>query len=220
MERWKEEDVDFLIPNPMDQAMLYRTAKEVEEPLEVAGEGGGLPDWLAGTLIRDGPGLFEFGDFSADHAFDGMAMLRRYQVGPKEDESGLAMNYSRRLVQSKVLAANQEAQMFTKFGVGTPASDTTLLKRLKGLTEEGGDNVVVQSIVLHGHYYAATEISVLIEYDPETLATKGRRDLADLIPGIKLVTPHPMFMFISKYKYKGDPPTHAKKKRYIFVFSM
>ena len=193
VERWKEEDVDFLLPNPIDQSALYRTVKEVEKPLEVLGEGEGLPDWLAGTLIRDGPGLFEFGEFSADHAFDGMAMLRRYQIGPKEDDGSLAMNYSRRLVQSKVLQANMEAQMFTKFGVGTPPSDTSILKRLKGLTEEGGDNVVVQSIVLHGRYYAATEISIVIEYDPETLATIGRRDVADLIPGLKLMTPHPMY---------------------------
>ena len=194
VERWKEEEIDFLVPNPMDQGMLYRSVKEVEEPLEVAGEGKALPDWLAGTLIRDGPGLFEFGEFSADHAFDGMAMLRRYQIGPKEDEEGgLAMNYSRRLVQSKVLKANKEAQMFTKFGVGTPPSDTSILKRLKGLTEEGGDNVVVQSIILHGHYYASTEISIVIEYDPETLETLGRRDVADLITGLKLMTPHPMY---------------------------
>ena len=193
MERWKEEKVNFLTPNPMDQGILYKTADEVEKPLEVVGQGGRLPDWLEGTLIRDGPGLFEFGDHSADHAFDGMAMLRRYHIGPQEE--GLAMNYSRRLVQSKVLSANREAQMFTKFGVGTPASDTTILKRLQALAsqEEGGDNMVVQSIVVHGHYYATTELSFVIEYDPETLDTLGRRDIADMIPGIKLMTPHPMY---------------------------
>ena len=99
--------------------------------------------------------LFEFRKFSVDDALDGMAMLRRYQIGPKEEDGGLAMNFSRRLVQSKVLHANLEAQMFTKFGVGAPPSDTSILKRIKGLTEEGGDNVVVQSIVLHRnlHYY-------------------------------------------------------------------
>ena len=82
--------MNFLTPNPMDQGILYKTANEVEKPLEVVGQGGGLPDWLEGTLIRDGPGLFEFGDHSADHAFDGMAMLRRYHIGPQEE--GLAMN--------------------------------------------------------------------------------------------------------------------------------
>ena len=44
VERWKEEEIDFLVPNPIDQGMLYRTVREVEKPLEVPGEGEGLPD--------------------------------------------------------------------------------------------------------------------------------------------------------------------------------
>ena len=37
-------------------------------------------------------------------------------------EQGVAMNFSRRLIASEILAANRREQRFTKYGVGTPAS--------------------------------------------------------------------------------------------------
>ena len=138
VERWSEEEVDFLTPQPMDQSMLFKTVEEIPTPIQVragtgagAGEGvkatplqvpaqGKVPAWLAGSLVRDGPGLFEFGEETAQHSFDGMAMLRRYQVGAMEQ--GVGMNYSRRLVDSNILRDNRREQRFTKFGVGTPAA--------------------------------------------------------------------------------------------------
>lgn len=154
VERWQEEDVAFLTPVPVEQAVLYRTAEEVIQPLQVPAQGE-VPSWLAGTLIRDGPGLMEFGEEAALHAFDGMAMLRRYHTEPTD--GGQAMNYSRRLVDSDILASNRREARFTKYGLGTPAKGG-VLDRLRGMGEPGADNVVVQSLVVHGHYYAATEL--------------------------------------------------------------
>ena len=37
--------------------------------------------------------------------------------------------------------------------------------------EPGADNMVVNSLKLFGHYYAATELPQVIEYDPITLET-------------------------------------------------
>ena len=37
---------------------------------------------------------------------------------------------------------------------------------------------------LFGHYYAATEMPQIIEYDPITLETIGKIDLEPVIPGI------------------------------------
>ena len=52
---------------------------------------------FSGTLLRNGPGLFEFRDQKADHAFDGMAMIRRYHVDKPSDENQTSpdMNLSR-----------------------------------------------------------------------------------------------------------------------------
>ena len=184
---WSEPKVQFQTPQPIDQSMLYKSVKEVLEPIEVKDEGSDIPDWLTGSLLRDGPGLFEFGDEVALHAFDGMAMIRRYHVS-----EGTSMNYTRRLIASDILEANRKKKRFTKYGVGTPAAGG-VMDRLKGMKEPGADNVVVNTLKLFGHYYAATELPQVIEYDPVTLDTLGKVDVTGKIPGIRLMTPHPLY---------------------------
>ena len=47
------------------------------------------------------------------------------------------------------------------------------------------DNVVVNTLVLFGRYYAATETTTIVEYDPVSLDTLGFVDLGSLLPGAK-----------------------------------
>jgi len=167
--------------------MLYKTVEEVVDPVEVIDKTNKIPKWLTGTLLRDGPGLFEFGEEVALHSFDGMAMLRRYHV-----EGGQSMNFSRKLIESDILKENRKQKRFTKYGVGTPTKGTPL-DRIRGMFEPGADNMVVNSLKLFGHYYAATELPQVIEYDPITLETLGKVDVSSKIPGVKIMTPHPLY---------------------------
>ena len=58
------------------------------------------------------------------------------------------------------------------------------MKLLKlGHSNKGADNVVVSVISLFGHYYAATELPQIIEFDPVTLETIGKVNMASIIPG-------------------------------------
>ena len=77
---WREPTVNFLEHHPMDQSVLYESASEILEPVEVrqARQDSGIPAWLTGSLLRDGPGLFELGEEEALHPFDGMAMIRQH----------------------------------------------------------------------------------------------------------------------------------------------
>ena len=43
------------------------------------------------------------------------------------------------------------------------------------------------------HYYAATEVPIVIEYDPDTLETLGRFDLGKIISDVRLITAHPLY---------------------------
>ena len=52
-----------------------------------------------------------------------------------------------------------------------------------GHSNKGADNVVVSVIPLFGHYYAATELPQIIEFDPVTLETIGKVNMASIIPG-------------------------------------
>ena len=95
------------------------------------------------------------------------------------------MNFSRRLIDSDFLRANVAEQKFTNYGIGTAPLHTSILDRLNRLKGQGADNVVVSTIPLFGHYYAATELPQIIEYDPITLETLSKVDLGPIIPGIK-----------------------------------
>ena len=65
--------------HPREQSILFKTVDEITTPVP-AKASGKIPSWLKGTLLRNGPGLFEFEFQKAGHIFDGMAMLRRYHV--------------------------------------------------------------------------------------------------------------------------------------------
>jgi len=188
LSKWKEPEVNYVKPQPMNQAILYTTVPEIMDPV-AATTTGDIPSWLSGTLLRDGPGLFEFGEEQALHAFDGMAMIRRYHTN---QNTGPGMNVSRKLIKSDILKSNLEEERFTKYGVGTPAKGG-VMDRLRNLGKPGADNVVVNTLKIFGHYYAATELPQVTEYDPVTLETIGKVDMTDKIPGVKIVTPHPLY---------------------------
>ena len=63
-------------------------------------------------------------------------------------EQGAAMNFSRRLIASEILAANRREERFTKYGVGTPASGGVIDRmRQMGKPGPGGLTYTVQSKV-------------------------------------------------------------------------
>ena len=66
------------------------------------------------------------------------------------------------------------------------------MDRLRGM-KSGADNMVVNTVKLFGHCYAATELPQIIEYDPVTLETLGKVDVKDKIPGLATMTPHPLY---------------------------
>lgn len=61
--------VDYLVHG-------FGQSPEVQlDDVPVAGE---LPTWLAGSLLRNGPGTFQVGERRYRHWFDGPAMLHRF----------------------------------------------------------------------------------------------------------------------------------------------
>lgn len=62
----------------------FTNCREVIEPISLTIEGD-LPPWLAGTLLRNGPGVYdvETGEgksYSLGHWFDGLAVLHRFTI--------------------------------------------------------------------------------------------------------------------------------------------
>ena len=69
---------------------LRRTTGDVALPVR-----GVLPDWLAGTLVRNGPSLFDPRAQSARHWYDGLAMLHRFEV------RGRGVRYANRFIDTE-----------------------------------------------------------------------------------------------------------------------
>ena len=77
--------------------------EEVRTPKKLSTQGAGIPEWLKGTLYRNGPGMFGAqGDVDRDakirrynHVFDGLAKITRYHFG--DDNS---VTYSSRFIDS------------------------------------------------------------------------------------------------------------------------
>src|SRR3954452_21209228 len=89
---------------------LTSLTREVHVPhLPVEGE---LPPWLHGVLLRNGPALFEIGDRTFNHWFDGLAMLHAFAFGRGE------VSYANRFRRSSAYHAwkREGAIRYSEFG--------------------------------------------------------------------------------------------------------
>lgn len=72
-----EDEKTNYFPNCDASVWMRSCKKEVIEPIigEVIGK---IPSWLKGTLLRNGPGSLQVGEYSFNHLFDSSALLHRY----------------------------------------------------------------------------------------------------------------------------------------------
>jgi beta,beta-carotene 9',10'-dioxygenase len=141
---------------------------------------GALPDWLSGSLIRNGPGLFEAGDRSVRHWFDGQAMLHRFAV-----EAG-AVTYGNRFLHTKAYQAAKGGHLaYSEFATDPCRA---IFKRLMTVFDPGiTDNAAVNVARLGQRHLAMTEAPLSVEFDPATLETLG---YGPQVPGT-FATAHP-----------------------------
>ena len=75
---------------------------------------GTLPKWLAGAVVRNGPGRFTTAKQNCSHLFDGMALLSRFEV----DGATNSVKWASRYLQSKAYeyAHEQGGLLYNEFG--------------------------------------------------------------------------------------------------------
>ncbi|HYJ22264.1 MAG TPA: carotenoid oxygenase family protein, partial [Solirubrobacterales bacterium] len=127
---------------------------------------GSLPDWLSGSLIRNGPGLFEAGDRPLRHWFDGQAMLHRFAV-----KAG-AVTYGNRFLRTRAYQAAKDGRLaYSEFATDPCRS---IFKRLMTVFDPAvTDNTAVSVTKLGQQHLAMTEAPISVEFDPDTLETLG-----------------------------------------------
>ena len=162
---------------------------------------GSLPEWLTGTLVRNGPGTFEVGDGgTVDHWFDGLAMCYRFSFDPGNTagaslDGGDAVHYRNRFLETDAY----ERARTGKFDGGFATGETTLRERLAGLLADPYDNTNIVVERIGGRYLALTESPRAVVVDPSTLAVEGHSQYDGPEPSGQLACAH----------LKRDPATGA-----------
>ena len=149
---------------------------------------GRLPEWLRGTLIRNGPGTFQVGQERYRHWFDGLAMLHRFSF-----QEGRVSYTSRFLqVDAYTQAQQQERIVFSEFATDPQRSFPDRIGAV--LSPQTTDNAKVSVTRIHGHTLALAETPIQVEFDPDTLLTLNRFSYEENRLG-QMTTVHPVFDF-------------------------
>lgn len=153
---------------------------------------GTLPAWLSGTLVRNGPALFDTDRRSFRHWFDGQAMLHRFTF-----DHG-TVSYANRFLDTPQLrsARDQQRIAYSEFATDPCVS---VFRRMftqvfGGLAPFGGAsptvNPNVSVLAADDRHLALTEVPLAVQFDPETLETLGVVDYDDNLGG-QVSTAHP-----------------------------
>ena len=128
---------------------------------------GTLPSWLNGTLLRTGPSMFEVGERTYNHWFDGLAMLHRFAFGAGR------VTYANCFLKSKAFCAAAETGKITYAEFATDPC-RTLFGRVAAIFDPKlTDNCCVNVADYARQAVAFTETAMPMRFSPETLETLG-----------------------------------------------
>ena len=159
-----------------------QTTELSDKRLVVTGE---IPDWLTGSLYRNGPALFEAGNRHVKHWFDGFGMLHRYAF-----KNG-TVSYSNRFIESRgYLAAVNEKRI--KYHLFATQPDYNWLQKIIAWFREPefSYNTNVNIAKYGSQFVSLTESAELNTHDPVTLKTSETIDLTHIG---EVTTAHPHF---------------------------
>jgi beta,beta-carotene 9',10'-dioxygenase len=144
---------------------------------------GQVPPWLAGALVRVTPAKLEVGDRRLGHWFDGLAALNRFGFADGR------VSYRSRFLDTEAYRAAKRGE-WAGMGFGTDPC-RSIFKRVQSVfSPHVTDNANVNLVRIGERYIAMTETPLPIEFDPETLATRGPLRFSDKNGGLA-TTAHP-----------------------------
>ena len=158
---------------------LTREVHEPDLPLE-----GDWPDWLSGTLLRNGPAQFSVGDQDYNHWFDGHAMLHAFRMGDG------TVGYRNRFLETGSRVEALEAGTIVRSEFATDPCRSLFGRIMSVFTAEPTDNASINVARLDDAYVALTETPMPVAFDPETLETVGVVDYDDEVDA-QMETAHP-----------------------------
>ncbi|XP_076879788.1 beta,beta-carotene 15,15'-dioxygenase [Brachyhypopomus gauderio] len=169
-----------------------KNRSEYPEPMKAEIKGS-LPDWLQGTFVRNGSGLFSVGESSYNHWFDGMALLHNFTIKHGE------VTYRSKYLRSDTYNSNMKANRIVVSEMGTmayPHPSKSMFSKvvtfLNHTIPDFTDNCASNIIKYGNDYYATSETNYIRKIDPVTLETQDKVDYQKYLP-VNLVISHPHY---------------------------
>ncbi|CAF0901215.1 unnamed protein product [Brachionus calyciflorus] len=167
-------------------SLLRSLSKSTDKPVRAIVKGE-IPKWVNGSLYRNGPGRFEFGNNRYEHLFDGQACVHKFTVQNGE------VFYSNKLLETKSYQKTIENnKLFPNFG--TTDKGSNIYKRFKNFffPPETSDNVNVNILpYAQDHLYALTETHLMCKLDPKNLSINHTVNIKEHVGSIKSTIAHP-----------------------------
>lgn len=154
---------------------------ELEEEVEnrLLNVTGKIPDWLSGTLIRNGPIKVTVNGESNEHWFDGLAMLHAFSF-----HEG-SVKYSNKFLRSDAYRTVFDEGSIHYEGFASDPCRSLFKKFLTFFipnTHSAIQNANVNVAKLADEYVALTEVPLPVKFDLQTLETLGALDYQDELP--------------------------------------
>lgn len=160
-------------PLPPDRKWLAKLGEGLPQEFSYSAEiEGRLPDGLAGTLYRNGPGLFDRGGFRKWNILDGDGMIRATTFS-----EGRAQ-FRNRFVRTKKYEAEQKAGVFLYPTWTTPAPG--FFENIPCIPSRSQAGVT--PVVKNGVLYAFDEVGAPYGLDPNSLNTDREIDPYEGVP--------------------------------------
>ena len=130
---------------------------------------GSLPLDLSGTLLRNGPGLFERGNMRRRMQIDGDGMVRRFQI-----HNGQAQFTNKHIRTEKFINEEKAGRyIYPSFAMLVPKYNSLFTNSVTKVKNQAS----VTTFSFGGRVFATDEIQALTELNPKTLQTMGEAKL-------------------------------------------
>jgi beta,beta-carotene 9',10'-dioxygenase len=146
---------------------VHGFAESPETVLDDVDVQGVLPEWLTGSLIRNGPGTFRVGQRRYRHWFDGLAMLHRFSF------AGGRVSYANRYLHTQAYRAARDEGRIAYSEFATDPCRSLFARAMAVFDPDVTDSAKVNIARVADRYLALAETPIQVEFDPQTLRTVG-----------------------------------------------
>ncbi|NCN10290.1 MAG: carotenoid oxygenase family protein [Leptospira sp.] len=163
------------------------------DKLSVKYSGHTLPEWLIGTLYRNGPALYDLGSQKMKHFFDGLSKIHSVEF----TKDGIFS--SGQFLKSKDYNSSTKEKKITYSEFASVPDRNIFEKIFVSLlpNTQFGDNASINFMKLKQHLVAIADVPVPVSINPNDIKTEGEFKYDDKL-NLVINSPHPQIDHLNK----------------------